>query len=123
MTSEFKLENYVKWTGKTCAKLATIEDDNMHMILGMVTEIGELADAFKKHLAYGRELDWTNIKEELGDAMFYIGSFCRLNDLDLEDIILRNVDKLETRYKGKFTQQAANNRDLNKERDVLEKAK
>lgn len=123
MTKEntIKLENYVKWTGKTCAKLNTRKDDIVHMLFGMSTELGELTDIFKKSLAYGKDIDWVNVEEEIGDLMYYIASFCRINSLDLEDIILTNVNKLEERYKKGFTQEDANNRNLEKERDILEK--
>jgi len=122
MESKFKLENYVKWTGKTCAKLHTHKDDVTHMLFGMITEVGELIDVFKKDLAYNKEIDWVNVEEELGDLMFYIASFCRMNNLNLEDIILSNVTKLETRYsEKKFSEEEAKNRDLPKERKALEK--
>lgn len=121
--SNIKLENYVKWTGKTCAKLNTPKDDNDHMLYGMITEVGELIDNFKKNLAYGKEIDWVNVEEELGDLMFYIASFCRLNNIDLENVILANVSKLEERYKENFTMQEALNRNLKKEREILEASK
>lgn len=122
MTNDtIKINSYVKWTEKTCAKLYSKKDDISHMLFGMITEVGELTDIFKKDLAYNKKIDWVNVEEELGDLMFYIASFCRINNLDLEDIILTNVNKLEERYKEKFTEQEANNRDLKKERDILEK--
>jgi NTP pyrophosphatase (non-canonical NTP hydrolase) len=115
-----KLENYVKWTGKVCAKLDTRKDDITHMLFGMQTEVGELTDIFKKSLAYNKDIDWVNVEEELGDIMFYIASFCRINKIDLEDVILTNVNKLEERYKEKFTTEQALNRNLTKEREILE---
>lgn len=118
-----KIENYVKWTGKTCAKLNSPGDDIIHMLFGMITEVGELTDIFKKSIAYGKEIDWVNVEEELGDLMFYIASFCRINNIDLEDVILTNVNKLEERYKEKFTEEEALNRNLEKEREILERAK
>ena len=44
----------------------------LHSSIGLCTEAGELIDQLKKHIYYGRELDEANIKEELGDAMWYI---------------------------------------------------
>jgi NTP pyrophosphatase (non-canonical NTP hydrolase) len=111
---------YTRWTGKTCAQLESTLMDNMHMILGISTESGELQDIFKKHIAYGKEIDWINVKEELGDMLFYIASFCRINGLDLDEIIKINMEKLESRYPEKFTQYHANNRNLDKERSILE---
>jgi NTP pyrophosphatase (non-canonical NTP hydrolase) len=115
------LTEYCNWTANTCAKLDNQQLDNLHMLTGMVTEVGELTDCYKKNLAYNKPLDMTNVQEEIGDLMFYIASFCRINNLDLEKIIETNVEKLETRYPNKFTEYHAINRDLDKERKVLEK--
>jgi NTP pyrophosphatase (non-canonical NTP hydrolase) len=118
-----KIQEYVEITQNTCAKLETKQLDDIHMILGMVTEIGELADVFKKNMAYKKEIDWINVQEELGDIIFYIASFCRINNFDLEAIMENNIKKLATRYPDKFTEYHALNRDLDKEREVLEQLK
>lgn len=114
---------YTDWTKNTCAELNDPFLNNIHMLLGMATEIGELLDAYKKNLAYKKHLDIINVQEEIGDLMFYIASFCRFNNLNLNDIIENNIKKLETRYPEKFTQYRANNRNLEKEREVLEELK
>ena len=44
-------------------------DDLMHAALGLSGEAGEFADAIKKHLVYGRELDRENAIEELGETL------------------------------------------------------
>jgi NTP pyrophosphatase (non-canonical NTP hydrolase) len=116
-----KLNDYVEWTDNTRAKLICYKDDNDHMLYGMITEVGELIDNFKKNLAYGKDVDWVNVREEIGDLMFYIAGFCRINYLDLEKIIETNVAKLEARYPEKFTEYHATNRDLLHEREILEK--
>ena len=116
-----KLKKYVKWTGKTCAETNNPQNDNLHMILGMLTEVGELADVFKKELAYGKEPDWVNVSEEIGDVMFYIASFCRMNALNLGEILSMNREKLEMRYSdGVFSKERALKRDLDLERRILE---
>jgi NTP pyrophosphatase (non-canonical NTP hydrolase) len=114
------LYEYEEWTANTCAQLTTSELDDVHMLFGMMTEVGELVDVFKKNMAYGKEIDWFNVEEEIGDLMFYIASFCRMNDLDLQEIIETNIAKLETRYPEKFSKEKALNRNLNKERAILE---
>ena len=53
--------------------------------------------------------------------MFYIASFCRLADIDLDKVIETNVKKLESRYPENFSEKSALNRDLDKERGILEK--
>ena len=45
----------------------------LHAAIGCVTESGELLDALKKQIFYGRELDVVNVKEEAGDILWYEG--------------------------------------------------
>ncbi len=92
----------------------------LHAALGISGESGELTDQIKKVFAYGKEFDQTNFIEELGDILWYIQLACNVLDTDLESLIRVNIDKLEKRYPGKFTQEAALNRDLPAERTTLE---
>ena len=111
---------YQEEAKRTCADLGQPED-NIHMIMGMMTELGELMDCFKKNLAYGKEIDWVNVDEEGGDLTWYFANFCRLNGIDFYAMIERNINKLRVRYPEKFTEDNANNRNLQAERKVLEK--
>lgn len=92
----------------------------MHCAIGVATESGELMDQFKRHIYYGKPLDVVNIKEELGDKMWYIMNLCRLLDLNLEEIMDININKLRVRFPDKFTNEAALNRNLDAERETLE---
>lgn len=113
------LKDYQEKAGRTLAVLLT-EEQNLHLILGIVTEAGELADIYKKKLAYGEEVDTYNLCEELGDLLFYVVNFCSINEIELEDVMDININKLMVRYPEKFTKDKAINRDLKSERDVLE---
>lgn len=70
----------------------------LHMVAGVSGEAGELLDAVKKHCIYQKTLDVVNVKEEVGDMMFYITGL--LNDLGitLDECIQENRQKLEKRY-------------------------
>lgn len=114
------IKEYCKQVEVTRAPLELTLDDNTHMLFGMLTELGEITDVFKKYLAYEKDIDWVNVKEEIGDLMWYIAGFCNINDLDLEEILQTNIDKLRARYPEKFNTDKALNRDLNKERGILE---
>jgi NTP pyrophosphatase (non-canonical NTP hydrolase) len=114
------IKTYTEKSSRTCANLPSKQLDNLHMTMGMVTEVGELIDVFKKDLAYDKPFDWVNVKEEVGDLMWYVANFCRINNLDLEEILQINIDKLTTRYPEKFDVHKANNRDLDAERKILE---
>ena len=115
------INEYVKNSQRTLAKLENKQLDNLHVTLGMLTEVGELADQFKKNMAYNKEIDWVNVQEEIGDLMFYVAGLCTINNFDLEKILFKNIEKLKARYPEKFTEKNAINRDLDKEREVLEK--
>jgi len=115
------LKEYIEFTSETRAHLETYQEDVLHMILGMMTETGELADVFKKSLAYNKPIDWVNVQEELGDLMWYIAGFCKICDIDLEVVLHKNMEKLKARYPEKFNSDKANNRDLLKEREILER--
>lgn len=94
--------------------------DDLHLILGMQTEVAEIADVFKKSIAYNKKIDLINLKEEIGDLMWYIINFCRIYGFNIEDILQTNINKLQSRYPEKFTTEKALNRDLNVEREILE---
>lgn len=95
----------------------------LHAAMGIGTEAGELLDAFKRKIFYGKELDVVNVKEEIGDIMWYIAILLRELDLDFEDILQLNIDKLRARFPQKFTETHALNRDLDAERKILESGK
>ena len=92
----------------------------LHAAMGLATEAGELVDALKKHLFYGKELDMANVREELGDSLWYVATGANALGADLGDIMQLNVNKLEARYGEGFTEEAAINRDLGVERTILE---
>ena len=93
----------------------------LHAAIGLVTESGEFIDALKKFLFYGRPLDLVNLKEELGDILWYAAVAMSALDTTFEEEMDRVIRKLRTRYPEKFTTDAANNRDLFSEREELEK--
>lgn len=92
----------------------------LHAALGIGTEAGELLDAFKRKLFYGKELDVVNIKEEMGDLMWYMAILLRELDLDFHEILDLNIAKLRARFPDKFTEKDALERNLDRERDILE---
>ena len=91
----------------------------VHAMIGMVTEAGEFQDMMKKHLMYGKEIDRTNLVEELGDIMWYVGLACSELGVSLDEVMAINNAKLAARYGDVFTE-AALNRDLETERKILE---
>lgn len=118
-----EINKYQAEAARTCANIDGDILDDVHMILGFVTESAEVADVYKKYIAYKKELDLVNVKEELGDLLWYIANLCNMHGWDLRDIMQTNIDKLKARYPEKFTEENALNRDLNKERSILESSR
>lgn len=180
---DFKIENleqYKSYAFRTCPDLGDKEKNLNHMIIGILTEIGELSDAYKKEFAYNKKLDLVNVSEEWADQMWYCITASNFKDFnlsidnELQNFFLRtqfntiptllvsiestkyfisslsnsrylnlylnwlwylaerlNIDKFESltknilklveRYGEKFSDIKAINRNLDKEREILEK--
>lgn len=92
----------------------------LHATIGLSTESSELLQAIYKAKWNGEPLDVVNCKEEVGDLFWYLAIIFRELKFDLNDVLQVNHDKLTKRYGAKFTEEAANNRDLSAERNILE---
>lgn len=92
----------------------------LHGSIGISTEAGELLDAMKKFVFYGRPIDRINVKEEIGDTLYYTALLIDEMGFDLDDILQINSDKLRARYPEKFDSDKATNRNLDTERKILE---
>lgn len=90
-----------------------------HAIVGAITESAELAEALQKKLA-GHEIDFVNVLEEFGDINWYEAIAVDALGGDFQQILERNIAKLKARFPDKFTNENAINRDLDKERAILE---
>jgi NTP pyrophosphatase (non-canonical NTP hydrolase) len=96
--------NFVKSLKKDPVKIrdeiSAAKLDAVHMALGVAGESGELVDAIKKWAIYNRDLDITNVKEEIGDLLFYLTGLAELLGIQLTDVIDMNVEKLRKRYES-----------------------
>ena len=92
----------------------------LHHALGIGTKVIELQYSFKRALFYNTALDIINIKEELGDVMWYIAGMCNTFGFSLEEVMQINIDKLKKRFPNNFNENDAINRNLDEERKVLE---
>lgn len=99
----------------------------LHMILGVITEGGEIGEALRDYQeGIAQQLDWINIAEENGDIDWYQAIPYNIlkekgENLTELDVRTKNINKLAQRYGDKFSDYNANNRDLKAEREILEK--
>jgi NTP pyrophosphatase (non-canonical NTP hydrolase) len=82
----------------------------LHMAVGISGEAGELLDAIKKHVIYNKPIDIENVKEELGDLLFYIQGIYNAIDVTQDEILAMNKEKLSVRYKNGYSDKAAQER-------------
>ena len=88
-------------------RLEANSDVNMSLLLtggiGLSSETGEFNEIIKICMFQGKPLnDETvyHLKRELGDIIWYWISSCRALDLDPNEVIKENVNKLKARYPG-----------------------
>jgi len=93
----------------------------LHATVGIAGESGELSTAIEKWLFYGQTLNRDNLKEELGDLLWYIAEACNAADFCLEDVMDGNIAKLKKRYPDKYSDEEAleENRDRKAEMEAL----
>ena len=96
-------------TQALCNQLQSLEQQGVNMALlltgsiGIASEGGEFSEIVKKCIFQGKPLDDDtkfHIKRELGDIMWYWINSCRAMDLDPNEVIAENVNKLKARYPG-----------------------
>lgn len=90
-----------------------------HSILGIMTEAHELLEALMEMIETGK-VDMINLREEYGDLMWYQAIGLDAIGSDFEEAGRINIAKLAARYPEKFSEERALNRDLKKERAILE---
>lgn len=79
-----------------------------HMASCIPGEAGELFDAVKKHVLYGKPLDRANVVEELGDLEFYMEGLRAELGITRQETLDANIAKLSQRYSlGSFSDEQA----------------
>lgn len=96
--------------------------DQVHAITGAMTEVGELADLFKKASYKEENVPRDRIIDEVGDVLWYLQLMLNTVDATFDDAINANIAKLNARYKAKLTAQESANRDAAAEEAALRRA-
>lgn len=82
--------------------------------IGLSAEAGEFAEIVKKITFQGKPYNLDNIehmKIELGDCLWYIAQACIALNVQMDDLVIRNVTKLVNRYpEGEFNVTRSENR-------------
>ena len=90
------------------------EIDKKELILnasiGLCRESGEVIDLVKKHLFQGHDLDDEKLIKELGDVAWYLAEAATALNVDLSEILEKNIKKLENRFPDGFNSNRSINR-------------
>ncbi len=82
--------------------------------LGMIGELGETVDLIKKVIFQNKpysDVIESRIIEECQDLGWYLAQFCIAMDVDFEDLMQGNFEKLSARYpEGHFSVERSENR-------------
>ncbi len=89
----------------------TEKDVLMNALMGLCGESGEAIDIMKKHLYQGHALDREKLIKELGDIAWYLAEAATGLDINLSEVLQRNLDKLHARYPQGFDTQRSQHRE------------
>lgn len=101
------LREYAQFVESRAKVMPTHVEDLLHGAIGISGEAGELLDSIKKTWVYNKDVDLGNIKEELGDLLFYIQHVANTAGFNLEAVLVDNMTKLRIRYPSGYTDAAA----------------
>ena len=101
------VQSIVKPGHDILVQLTPLQASILHMAVGVSGEAGELLDAIKKHAVYQKQLDFDNVREEVGDILFYLTGLLNELGLTINECMEANVEKLSKRYPEKMYTNAA----------------
>jgi len=82
---------------KTAKKFNNPKEEIMIWGLGIAGEAGDVASCIKK--TFGHDNDQIKgIRENIGDAFWYMAEICNFFGWDMEEIVGENIEKLKKRY-------------------------
>lgn len=105
------INEYQQLAMTTLNKEMSKKDMLINGVMGLCGESGEAIDIVKKHLAQGHELDREKLIKELGDIAWYLAEMATVLDIELEEVLERNIEKLKKRYPEGFDKNKSINRE------------
>lgn len=95
------LARYQQAALKTLQPTTDGADPVLVPLLGLAGETGSLATAYKKRLRDGAVVGTSKqqLREELGDVLWYTATLAHLLDLNLEDIAAASLEKTKDRWR------------------------
>lgn len=106
-------------------KIAPIPENRpvsmVEVVNNLAIKTGKMVSMLKAQIYYNRELDEDAFRRHIAMAIPIIDQMCMGIHTPLSKVLQKNKAKLEKRYPTGYSDASANNRNLNAEREVLEK--
>ena len=96
------INEYQKLAMTTLNPELSKRDVLLNSVMGLCGESGEAIDLVKKHMMHGHDFDKEKFAKELGDIAWYLAEAATGLDIDLSEVLQRNLDKLHARYPQGF---------------------
>jgi len=94
---EIHLEDYAEWVEN---KIVTTGDKRiLENTMGFIGVTGEFFEKIKKHVRDNTPLDKESVTLEAGDVIFYFVALLNVLDIKVEDVLRKNMEKLDSREK------------------------
>ena len=100
--------NYSQWVE---GKIMTEGDTRLiENTLGLIGESGEIAEKIKKLMRDETKFSTHEVLKELGDVVFYVTALANYYGSNLGEVVLMNVEKLDSREKRGVLRGSGDNR-------------
>ena len=96
------LNEYMELAQRTSNRALDQKGHLFNGVLGLAGEAGECADLLKKHYYQDGRNFVDDLEDELGDVLWYVAETAMALGLTLEEVAVRNVEKLKKRYPEGF---------------------
>ena len=105
-----ELNLYQKLAHRTRNNELTTKDRILEGCIGACGEVGEISEHLKKYFYQGHDLNTEHVKNEMGDALWYMSQLADELGFTLDEVLIINIQKLNDRYPNGFEKEKSINR-------------
>lgn len=98
------MNEYQALASRTMRNDKSKKETVLHALHGMASEVGEVHALYQK-VYQGHKLHLDRIVSELGDLLWFIAEWCTANEIDMNDVMAANIEKLKARYPDGFSEE------------------
>ena len=101
------LDEYQRAAARTMNAGLSEQERLVDAAAGLAEEAGEVLGLIRKHTYMGHPLDQEAIRKELGDALWCLAAVATSLGEALDEIAATNLEKVQRRYPGGYSDQAS----------------